>query len=431
MAETNIATGSSIAIKHYSAALFANTLRGTTAIENLMGPVEPTAAMSKVAGQTAPGMPIVRLDDLMKVAGDVLSLDLIDTVGGQPLMGDVNREGKGSRLSFTSQELRIDLASKVIDAGGGMSQQRTRHNLREIALAQLSGYFPRLDTQESLVHLAGARGCQQGTDWTIPMQKGANGQAADDQNFASIMVNPVKAPTYNRHFVVNGANLTQGGAQLASIVSTDVLKLSHIDQIRKKIDDMDQPLQSVKLAGDRAASTAKMWVLLLSPNQYSGLLTEGSLRAFQQNAVNRAAYLDTRHPLFAGEVGMWNGILVIKNERAIRFMPGDTTKIITSGNAATATETDGTVNGSLTAGFAVERGLLLGAQALAVAYGKTKVSGMQFGWKEHWYNFESNLEVMGEKVCGKTKVRLNIDDGTGTQIPTDFGVMAIDSAVPL
>jgi hypothetical protein len=79
----------------------------------------------------------------------------------------------------------------------------------------------------------------------------------------------------------------------------------------------------------------------------------------------------------------------------------------------------------------VERGLLLGAQALGIAYGRTKISGMQFGWKEHWYNFESNLEVMGEKVCGKAKVRLSIDDGTGTKVPTDFGVIAVDSAVPL
>lgn len=304
-----------------------------------------------------------------------------------------------------------------------MSQQRTRHNLREIALAQLSGYFPRLDTQESLVHLAGARGSQVGTDWTIPLQSAVN--------FSSVMVNPVKAPTFNRHFVVNGVNLTQGGQQLASIVSTDVLKIAHLDNLRKRLDDMDQPLQSVKLAGDRAAQTSKMWVFLATPNQYSLLLTEGSLRAFQQNAVNRAAYLDTRHPLFAGEVGMWNGILVIKNERAIRFLPGDTTKVITSGNAATATETDQAINGALTAGYAVERGLLLGAQALGIAYGKTRISGLQFGWKEHWYNFESNLEVMGEKVCGKAKVRLSMDDGTGVKVPTDFGVIAVDSAIPL
>ncbi|SHL42678.1 major capsid protein, N4-gp56 family [Nitrosospira sp. Nsp11] len=423
MAETNVASGSSIAIKHYSAALFANTLKGASAIENLVGPVEPNSAMEKVAGQTEPGMPIVRIDNLMKSAGDIVSLDLVDTISGEPLMGDVNREGKGDALSFSSMEIKINLSSKVIDAGGSMSQQRTKHQLREIALAQLSGYFPRLDNQETLVHLAGARGSQTGSDWTIPVQSSAK--------FTDIMVNAVKAPTYNRHFVVNGAGLTAGGQQLNSIASTDQLKLVHLDLLRKRLDDMDQPLQSVKLAGDRAAQTSKMWVFLATPNQYSVLLSEGSLRAFQQNAVNRAAYLDSRHPLFAGEVGMWNGILVIKNERAIRFMPGENTSIVTAANAPTATETSQAVSGSLTAGYAVERGLLLGAQALGVAYGKTKVSGMQFGWKEHWYNFESNLEVMGEKVCGKSKVRFSVDDGTGSKVPTDFGVIAVDSAVPL
>src|SRR5687768_7381277 len=104
MAETNVASGSSLAIKHYSAALFANTLKNTTAMDNLVGPVEPGAAMQKVAGQTNPGMPVVRIDNLMKAPGDVVSLDLVDTVSGEPLMGDVNGEGSGSALSFPSME---------------------------------------------------------------------------------------------------------------------------------------------------------------------------------------------------------------------------------------------------------------------------------------------------------------------------------------
>lgn len=423
MAQTQIpSTGNSLAIKHYSAQLFANTLRQTTVLEQLMGAVDPQA-VEKVSGKTAAGMPIVRIDNLMHSAGDRVSFDLVDVIGGSPLMGDVQREGKGVPLSFASQEIIINLASKVIDAGGTMTGKRTKYDLREIALAQLSGYFPRLDSQESLVHLSGARGSQTGTDWVIPLQTASD--------FNEIMVNPVLAPTYNRHLVVNGANFTQGGQQLGSVVSTDAFKLVHIDQLRKKIDDMDQPLQSVKMLGDRASSTSKMWVFLASPNQYSILLQEGSLRAFQQNAVNRSSYFDSRHPLFAGEVGMWNGILVIKNDRAIRFLPGESTKIITSANAATATETDQTVNAALTPGYAVERGLLLGAQALGVAYGKSKISGMQFGWKEHWYNFDSALEIMGERMCGKSKVRFSGNDGTGTKTPTDFGVIAVDSAVPL
>src|SRR5690242_10411031 len=275
MAETNVASGSSLAIKQYSAALFANTLKATTAMDNLIGNVDPTSAMEKVAGQSAPGMPIVRIDNLMKSPGDTVSLDLVDTISGEPLMGDVNREGRGSALSFSSMDIKIDLSSKVVDAGGSMSQQRTKWQLREIALAQLSGYFPRLAAQTTLVHLAGARGSQTGTDWTIPLQSASS--------FANVMVNPVKAPTFNRHFVVNGAGLTAGGQQLASIASTDALKLVHLDLLRKKLDDMDQPLQPVKIDGDKAAQTSKLWVFLATPNQYSILLTEGSLRAFQQN----------------------------------------------------------------------------------------------------------------------------------------------------
>ena len=38
---------------------------------------------------------------------------------------------------------------------------------------------------------------------------------------------------------------------------------------------------------------------------------------------------------------------------------------------------------------------------------------------------------MGEVVYGHMKTRFSMDDGTGYQVPTDFGVIAVDSAVPL
>ena len=422
MPQTNVPTTSPLAIKRFSASLFANSLRGTTVMDNLMGKVNPSFSMQKLAGQTLPGMPIVRIDDLSSQAGDLVSLDLVDTLTGKPLMGDVMREGKGDRLVFSSMDIRIDLSSKVVDAGGTMSQKRTKHKLREIALAQLSGYFPRLYSQTCLVHLSGARGSQTGVDWVIPRDT--------DPDFGAIVVNPIKAPTFTRHYVVNGTGLTKGGQQLGSITATDQLKLIHFDKLRNILDDLDLPLQAVQMKGDKAATSSKMWVFIASPSQYSILLTEGSLRAFQQNAVNRSAYFDTRHPLFAGEVGMWNGILVIKNDRSIRFGISEDTKVITAANAATATETTQAINGSLAAGNLVERGILLGAQALGIAYGRTEVSGMQYGWRENRYNFESNHEFMGEVVQGQSKTRFNIDDGTGVKIPTDFGVIVVDSAVP-
>jgi len=423
MSQTNVTSGSALAIKLYSARLFSNTLRNSREMAMLSGPMSDIDSLNKMKGQTSPGMPFVRIDDLKKTKGDTISVDLFDTVGGKPLMGDVNREGKGEKLVSSSMDIKIDLASKVVDGGGEMTQQRTKHELREIALSQLAGYMPRLDAQTSLVHAAGARGSQTGNDWVVPLQT--------DADFNAIVVNAVKAPSYNRHYVVNGANLTKGGQQLGSITSTDAFKLAHVDQLRNIIDDLEFTLQSVKLTGDPAADDSQMWVFLASPNMYSQLLTEGSLRAFQQNAVNRGAYMDKRHPLFAGEVGLWNGILVKKTSRAIRFAISESTNIITSANSATATETTQAVNAGLTAGYAVERGILLGAQALGCAYGKTKSSGAQYGWKEHWYNFESNLEVLGEVMGGKAKIRFGIDDGTGVKVPTDFGIIVVDAAVKL
>jgi hypothetical protein len=128
MSQTNIATGTAVtsgagnlAVKHYSAALFANSLKPSNAIEQLMGAVD-ASQLAAVGGQTSPGAPIVRIDNLMKNAGDTVSLDLVDTISGEPLMGDANREGQGSPLSFSSMEIKIDLMSKVVDAGGAMSR---------------------------------------------------------------------------------------------------------------------------------------------------------------------------------------------------------------------------------------------------------------------------------------------------------------------
>jgi hypothetical protein len=275
--------------------------------------------------------------------------------------------------------------------------------------------------------MAGSRGTQTGNDWIVPL--------ASDADFASICVNAVKAPTYNRHYVVNGTGLSQGGVRTAgTIATTDLLKLSHIDALRTVIDEMEFPLQPVKIADDPAAADEPMYVLYVSPRQYAQLLTSTastSIRAFQQNAWNRASY-GSKHPLFKGEVGMWNGILVKKMPRAVRFNSGSSLNIITSANAATATETAGTVDftgGAVTA-FAVDRAMLLGGQALASVYGRNKSSDYHFSWYERPYNFERNLEIAGDVMGGYSKLRFNYDVN-GTPTPTDNGVLVLDTCVSL
>jgi hypothetical protein len=174
-----------------------------------------------------------------------------------------------------------------------------------------------------------------------------------------------------------------------------------------------------------------MWVLYVSPRQWSSLLTETSgIRTFQQNAWNRASY-GSKHPLFKGEVGMWNGILVKKMNRAIRFTGGDAYRYVASGDSATGNETAGTVDSDVTAGtYALDRALLCGAQALANVYGKNKSSDYYFNWMERKYNFDRATEVAGEMMGGMAKVRFTYNE-SGADIATDHGVLVLDTVVKL
>lgn len=428
---TQIPSGHAMANKEYSVALFASSVRNAWIAKNLTGPAPKQAdAERKLKNQTAPGMPVVRITDLSKGAGDTVSVDCVDIVGGKPLMGDRNAEGKGSPLTFSSMDIKIDNTTKVVDAGGKMTQQRAKPVLRGVAMANLAGYMQRLETQTCLVHMAGGRGTNDGLSWAVPL--------STDADFSEIVVNTVKAPTYNRHFVTDDSatgKITQGGAQLASMVAADVLKLECLDTMRKIIDDMEFKMQPVRIADDPARDDEPLYVLLCPPRAYSHLLTEATasnnVRAFQQNAWNRASH-GSKHPLFRGEVGIWNGILVKKIEWSIRHaLDGATdTKMgshVTAANRYTATETSNTY--PTVANTSVERCLLLGAQALGHAYGRGQGSDYYYSWLERWYNFERNLEVAAESMGGKAKLRFSIPDGLGNTEPTDHGVLVLDTAV--
>lgn len=421
--QTNVVKNNPIAAKLFGTALFAAAQKKGGIMRNMTGkrPTEKEVTDKVGKLQTPAGMPIVEVMDLSQTAGQTVSVDCFDIVTAKPIMGDRNAEGKGSALTFSTMDVSLDQWTFPVNAGGRMSQQRQPHNLRKLAMATAEGLAARYFEQRNLVHIAGARGDFNTSDWVVP--------TANDPDFAEIMVNPVRAPTFNRHFVVDGNNLIQGGQQLASIDSTDTLKLTHIDQIRNIIDNLDLTLQPVRLEGDNAGGDEPFHVMLCPADVYSSLLQEGGLRAFQQNAVNRAnAGNLANHPLFRGEVGMWNGILVKKIQRVIRFDASSTVKHITSANQITALETDVTVNAALGAANAVNRCIVLGAQALACVYGKDSASGYHYSWAEKKHNFERETEFAVFGVEGSAKLRFGVPNADGVKVPTDHGVMVIDVA---
>ena len=144
MSQTQVPANSAIERKLYSVALFAQQTTAPGFSRNISGPIpKSTAAMAKMKGQSSPDMPIVRITDLAQTAGGRVTMDMFNTVRGKPTVGDTNAEGTGAALSYSSMEIGIDLVTKVVDAGGKMAQQRTIHQLRDVAMAQLrdSAFF--------------------------------------------------------------------------------------------------------------------------------------------------------------------------------------------------------------------------------------------------------------------------------------------------
>lgn len=425
---TSIPYGDARAVKLQSVGLFAQTMQRHTILNRLTGQLPKQADASQtLRWQSTTSMPIVRCMDLTKTAGGEVTFDLIKPVGGKPIMGERNAEGRGEAMSFATMDLRIDQYRKPISAGGRMTQQRTPHDLRKLARDQADGYMKRLEDQLCLVHLAGARGDSDDASWAVPLDT--------DSDFSDIVVNTVRTPTWNRHYVSTGSGLVRAsdatsGYAAGALTSADFMNLDAIDNLRSLIDDMAFPPPPVMLPGDEAAMDDPIYILLVSAPQYESIKTanSGQFRTFQAQAQARAS-IAGQHPLFRGEVGLWNGILVKKMSRPVRFNAGTSVKYWPTASRLTADLAEASMStvavGSSTT---VDRSLLLGGQALAEAYGKTRQTGNPYFWSEKELDHGDKLEVLVGAIGGKEKVRFRLDHGAGEE-DTDFGVIAVDTFV--
>lgn len=420
---TNLPYGSPQAITIQSAGLFAANMQRNTTLGRLTGKFPQQAdAEQVIRKQSSNEMPIVRCMDLQKMAGDEVTFDLINPMGGKPIMGSNNAEGLGRSMSFSQDRLRINQARYPISAGDTMTQQRTPHELRKLARALGENYMARLSDQLILTHLAGARGFHDNIEWAVPK--------ASDPDFASICINTVKAPTKNRHFMSTGSGIEtiKASGNEITLATSDVFNADVVDSVRTLLDGMAVPPPPVVFEGDKMASDAPIRVMLVSSEQYAKFLQSTNFRTYQANAMARAQNAGM-NPLFMGEAGLWNGILIVKMPKPIRFYAGDSLRYCASYTSETETSTD-LVPASFGTSYAVDRAILLGGQALAEAWGKHPKSGMPFFLSEKELDHGDKLEILLGAINGRSKVRFLVNHGDSSQY-TDHGVIAIDTVVAL
>lgn len=392
--------------KILQAALFTEANRARS-FANMMTEAAPKEAQPEGSqNQTSHTAPIVKVTDLQKTAGDEVDMQIFHQLNGRPTMGDKKLSGRLENLSQASFSLKINQGRHGVDAGGKMSQQRTKHNLKKTARTLLSGgYYNKLNDQLTTVHLAGARGSMASTDIIVPL--------ASDPEYAEILVNDVLPPTYDRHFF--GGDATG----FAGLDSADLFSLSSVDDLSLFIAEQANPISPIKFMADGMAGDAPFYVLNVTPRQWNDWYTSTSAKDWQMmlaTASNRGKGFD--HPVFKGECAMWRNILVRQySGMPIRFYTGDSVAISNNNDAATTT--------TATAGTNIDRAILLGGQALAMAFGAQ--NGGSFNYHEEPADHGNSTEISISWINGMKKIRFANKEGR----VNDLGVMVLDTAITL
>lgn len=442
MAETFIAQSAQLPVGaiqaqiQYARQHLVRMLTRKTFVNMLTGPfvTDKWAMDIKASGKstTARGMPIVRCDDLNTGAGDQVALDILDRVAGSPVMGDNIAGDKASPVQFIRDSVYINQYRKVVSAGGRMSQQRTVHDMRDAAMDVSVDYHGDLIDNLCQVLMFGARGTATGTDWKIPLQS--------DPQFVSILTNALQPPLPNRYL-----GTTAAVTDPSLVSTTNVLTLNSYDDWRTILQTSQVPLAGVRLQDEKTGEffegeNSPLLISFISELAWNGLMKDTSAqnwRTFLSNATERLSW--TKHPLYRSlNCGLWNDVLICKAPRPISFNAGDT---VTVSNADGSTST-------VTAAVPINRGVIIGAQAMGMGYASAKrwpvkdgassqgggevpspAINLPYTWVEKLEDGDNLLKVFSGFIGGLKKLRYTFNLPTGPAL-YDNGVAAFDTYCP-
>lgn len=422
---SQIPAGSDKAMFVQAAGMFALAENRGSRLGQMSGPLPKGEGKvaEMIRKQSSSDYPIVKCMDLSRGTGDEVEFHFVQPTKMRPTMGSRMVEGKGKGLAYDKARIRVNQARIPVKLGDTMTNIRSAVDFTRLARPVAQSHANAYIDQSILTHLGGARGFHENIEWRLPIE--------DDPDFAEMLVNPVKAPTKNRHYLADGTNGVKAfsvNAGDVALQTTDDLNMSVVDAIRTLIESLPLPPPAVKIPGDMAADDEPLRALLLSPAQYHAFAQDDNFRKFQVAAMNRASNAK-RHPLFLGEAALWNGILLLKQPKPIRFYAGNTIRY--AANYTTENENTCLVPASFGITHAVDRAILLGGQSLMQAFAASGLSGMPFFWNEEEFDHKDKRELMIGVIQGLQKIRFAVDQGEGTKHWTDIGAMAIDTVVKL
>lgn len=320
-------------------------------------------------------LPFHRLTDLESQAGDQLTVDIYHRLTGSGQYGDVELVGTEEKLTSDTMTMLINQVEHGVNTGSKMSQKRTIWNHREIGMTKLREWWGRWYDEMGFIYAAGTRGAQTG-DWLIPTSftAGYSGNALHTATSARTI-------------------LPHGAASIGAIDNTDGFDMEELENIGYQLDHMANPPKPCIVDGE------EIYFLILHPFSARNL-RKGTSAADWAQIKKYAA--EGQSDIWKRSLGRFGNILMFSHSKI---------PVTNDGGSS----------------YAVNRNLLMGRQAVAVAHGNAsqagKGPGQQFEWHEELQNRGRELVIDTFAIVGHKKIVLKMNENASAA--SEFGVITI------
>jgi len=384
-----------------------------------------TLARGTTKIQSSVEMPIVTARDFMAGAGDEIVFDFVRPPKQIPVMGSNMAQGRSVGFDFVDDRMRIDQGRFPVNPGSRANRKRTKWDTKmlgkQFAYEAVDSYID----QRLSVHIFSGRGTVDNVEWKIPLVD------SSEYNFSEVMVNPVKAPSRNRHYVCesSGASLVKlvpSGGEI-NISTADIFNTALVDTLDGLMSQMVSPPRPIKAPGDKYSYDMPVTTLLVPKIAYKAFTSAAAYQQLKANALTRAAK-SGNHPIFNQTDAYWSNFLIIPVPWLTSWKAGEDVPYCAS--TASQTETTAKVPAAFGTTHVLSRCVILGAGAIGEAFGTYDDTASPIFYDEEQTDFKDKMELMAGVLGGCSKIQY-LMDFNGVEEWTDYGIVTTDIAVPV
>lgn len=323
--------------------------------------------------------PFVLMEDLTRNRGDKVRFKFSPTVDTTDGFGDLDQvEGNEEELEIVESELSIDRLKLAYKQRGIMSQQRTNVDLKKAALVKLANRWARRFEESIFNQLIGF------TPANYMADSSSENSVSGGTNYKRTGMNAVYQ--FDSNHVYTHASETVLEDQ--NLDSNDVITLTIIDSALEAMQSSTRyPI---------APCSDGFYHMFISPRQFTTL----------KSTTSTGQWMDIQRAILEGGAGYSNsafkryfaGIYSNVKIHITNYVKG---KGVHSSNAYDAIPE-------------VDRAVIVGANALRIAFGEGYASDDHLDWTEQVRNYD-NWGVMADTVWGCSRVRYNLPNSSSLE----------------